>query len=187
VSETRGGGRYQRSATGLIGAMVVTLVAIGAYLVFRAVTRDELEVEREPVDYLASVPYAQEEGFAVAYPPTLPDGWRATTADLETGAVPDWGLGILTDNDKFLGVGQNERAAGDLVEDYVDEDATEGDRVSLDSQVAPSWRSFTDDGGDYALVAELTGRSEGQTLIVFGSAGEEQVRDLAASLTTAPR
>ncbi|WP_154402845.1 DUF4245 family protein [Nocardioides speluncae] len=187
MSESGGSGRYQRSTAGLVGAMVVTLVAIGAYLVFRAVTRAELEVEREPVDYLASVPYAQEQGFAVAYPPSLPKGWRATTADLDTGPAPEWALGILTDRDRFVGLRQNERAAADLVEEYVDEDAAEGDPVSLDSQVAPRWRSFTDDGGDYALVAELTGKSEGQTLIVFGSAGEEQVRDLAASLTTAPR
>lgn len=187
MSEARGGGRYQRSSAGLIGAMVVTLVAIGAYLVFRAVTRDELEVEREPVDYLGSVPFAQEQGFAVAYPPSLPKGWRATTADLDTGADLDWGLGILTDRDRFVGIRQNERSTADLVEEYVDKDATEGDQVGLESKIAPRWRSFSDDGGDYALVTELTGKSEGQTLIVFGSADDEQIRDLAASLTTAPR
>ena len=42
MSETRspGGGRYQRSSGGLVGAMVVTVVAVVAFVALRAFTTD---------------------------------------------------------------------------------------------------------------------------------------------------
>ena len=42
---------YQRSASGLVGALLVTLLVIGAFVAFRALNRDELEVGPEAVDY----------------------------------------------------------------------------------------------------------------------------------------
>ena len=120
-------GRYQRSAAGMVGALLVTVIAIGAFVAFRAVNRNDLDVEPETVDYLESVTNLQDSGREVAYPPTLPAGWRATSLDVVPGDRPAWGLGMLTDDGAFVGVRQEDEDADDLVETYVDKDAAEGD------------------------------------------------------------
>ena len=176
-------GRYQRSAAGMVGAMLVVVALIFAFVVFRAFNRNDASIEPEKVDYLQTVRGLQSGGApAVAYPPTLPDGWIATGASFDAAGV--WGLSLLTDDDHFVGVrqGQAGQSVDDLVKKYVDDAADEGDPVRLDSPLAGTWRSFTDSGGDYALAADV----DGSVVLVVGSAPEDQIQDLTASLTTDP-
>ena len=171
--------RYQRSFSGMIGAMIVTLVVIGGFVVFRALNRDNLELQLEPVDWRGSVKYIQSQGDTVFYPATEPAGWTATSADYEPGTPSLWAIGFLTSEGEFVGLHEEAASTRELVEELVDDEATEGDPVQLAGR---SWRTFSDSGGDFALVAEL----EGQTLIAYGSAGPEVIRDFAASLTDRP-
>lgn len=175
------GGRYQRSMAGMIGALIVTLGVIVAYVVFRAVNRDELDYEPEAVDYLVAVEGLQGSGaLRPAYPPTLPEGWTATRAsyDVETRT---WTLNLLTDDGSFMGVRQSVLPEDALVEEYVGEDAEEGDELTLESPLARTWTSWSDDS-DYAVVSEV-GRNR---VLVVGTAGRDEVEDLAASLVVRP-
>ena len=54
--------------------------------------------------------------------------------------------------------------------------------VALDSEVASRWRTFSDPGGDHAYAAEVGG----QTVLVYGSAPQDELETLVESLTTAP-
>lgn len=166
----------------MVGAMLVVLVVIGAFVAFRAVNRDDVEIQREPVDHLATVEGMQQEGERwLAYPPTLPEGWIATAVAVEAG--PRWALSLLTEDERFVGVRQARGASVEaLVDEYVDDAAVEGDAVRLDSALATQWRSFTDEGGDYAVAADL-GRT---AVLVVGTAPADEVQALAASLVTAP-
>ena len=56
--------------------MIVLVVVVLAFVAFRAPTRDNDEVDVEPVDYLAVVAPAQEAGPRIVYPPSLPVGGR---------------------------------------------------------------------------------------------------------------
>lgn len=180
MSEQQGGGRYQRSTTGLIGAMVVTVALVVAFVVFRDTNRDDLVVEPEPVDYLVVVESIQtgDVGFEVAYPPELPEGWRATAANYQPD--PLWSLSLLTEDDEFVGVRQGPADVEDLVDEFVDEEAEEGEEVTLDSPLARRWRSFTDAGGDYALAAQVGDAA----VLVVGTAGEQTVAEVTGSLVT---
>ena len=173
-------GRYQRSMSGMIGALVITLVAITAFVAWRAFTRDDVDVVPEAVDYLATVSYLQDAGLTVVYPPSLPKGWTATSANYSAGRDFSWDMGALTSAGEFAGVRQADASVDALVSEFVDENATEGGTVQLENVVATSWRSFTDSGGDYALAAELPN----ETLLVYGSADPDEIKDLAASLVT---
>jgi len=175
--DERRAGRYQRSPAGMVGAMLVLLLVIGAFVGFRALNREELEVEPERVDYLGAVRAAQSEGWEVAYPPTLPSGWRATSIDA-TSQV-DWGIGILTP-DGFAGIRQSDRAVGDLLETYVDEDTTSLPPVRVAGDLGGRWEAHRDSEGDLAYVSEVGG----QTLLVYGSAPSGDLIDLAGRLTT---
>jgi hypothetical protein len=155
------GGRYQRSFGGLVGAMVVTLVAIGGFVAFRAVNRDLPDGSPDPIDYLEQVGYAQEADIDVVYPASLPDGWYATSVTL----------------------GQEQDDVDDLLATYVDEDhVDDAPSVSVEGSVAPEWQGFSDKGGDRAYAAEV----DGETVLVYGSASEADLRQVLEQLTTEP-
>jgi hypothetical protein len=160
--------RYPRTANGLIGSLLVTLLFVGAFVAFRALNRDNLEVKPEPVDYLARVSGIQQSGLDVVYPAGLPAGWIATSATFIPGDDPAFGVGMLTD---------------DLLTTYVDEETAEGEELSVPGSVARTWRSFTDAGGDRAYAATL-GDDE---VLVYGSASEADLRQVIESLTTERR
>ena len=178
MSETAG--RYQRSMGGMVGALVVTLGVILAFVVFRAVNRDELEVDREAIDYLVVVEGLQESDLLEpVYPPTLPKDWKAVDASFDAEDLT-WSLDLNTDETEFVGVVQSKLELDDLVDTYVDAAADEGDPVTLDSTLASRWTTFTDADGDYAVAAVV----KGFNVLVYGTAGEDEIEDLASSLVS---
>lgn len=172
-------GRYQRSLSGMVGALLVVLLVIGAYVAFRALNRDELSVGPETVDYREAVGFAQDVGRTVVYPSSVPDGWRATSVDSRTAT--EWGIGFLAP-DGFAGVRQSEASLDELLDTLVDENVEEEAPVRLDSTIATTWNAYSDSGGDLAYAAEF---EEGWVL-VYGSAPEADLRTLAERLTTEP-
>lgn len=171
-------GRYQRSTNGLIGALIVTLLAIGAFVLVRSLTRADVEVEREPVDYAAAAEAARGAGFDVVAPASLPKGWIATAVDLEQTDPPLWGMSVLTDEGLFVGLRQEDESVDDLVQLNIDEDAAEGDPLKLDSAVGPTWQTWTDEGGDTGYSTEYGD----QTLLVYGSAPAGDLQEFISLL-----
>lgn len=166
---------------GMVGAMIVTVGVILLFVVFRAINRDDASVEREAIDYLPVVRSIQEgDGFAPAYPAELPEDWKA----VDVGYLPneEWSLDVLTDDDSFVGIYQERRSVAQIVEEYVDPDASRGDEVSLPGAVSETWQVWTDEGGDFALSTRL----QGTTLLVVGTAGEDAITAFAESLVTDP-
>jgi len=176
-------GRYPRSTNGLLGALVITVVMILGFVGFRALTSTSPDMRPERVDYLGAVQGAQATGYRVAYPPTLPKGWIADSVQVQPGRRGSWSVGMLTDEQKFVGVHQEDADLTDLLHTYVDENPTEGRPVTIDSPVGNRWRSFSDSGGDHAYALEM-GR---QWILVYGSAGTTDLRVIASELTTAKR
>jgi hypothetical protein len=178
------GGRYQRSFGGLVGALLVTLLAIGAFVAFRALNRDQPDGSPDPVDYLEQVGYAQEAGIDVVYPSSLPKGWYATSVTLGQQQPPAWGIGMLTDSGSFVGIRQEQDDVDDLLATYVDEEhVDDAPSLSVEGSIAPQWQGYTDDGGDRAYAAEV----DGETVLVYGSASEADMRTVVESLTTQRR
>ena len=177
------GGRYQRSFAGMIGAMLVTLLVIGGFVAFRALNRDELDEKPTRVDYLETVGLIQEDGGSVVYPPSLPDGWIATSVDFTPGERTAWGVGFLTDDGKYVGLRQEDAPLDDLLATYVDEQPKELAEADFpDSALSETWRVFEDDGGDHGFAAEVGD----EWVLVYGSAPREDLESMVESLTTDP-
>lgn len=175
-------GRYQRSFNGLLGALLICLLVIAGFVAFRAINRDDLSVRPEPIDLAGALELGQSSGVRPVYPDPVPDGWKPISFDVEPKQSEDgpaWGLGFHTEDGSFAGVRRDRSDAETLVDEYVDEDAVEGDEVTIESPLAETWVSWTDEGGDTAYVAE----SRGQTLIVWGSASADELQDLIGDLT----
>jgi hypothetical protein len=175
-------GRYDRSFAGGIGSLIVLVVAVLAFVGLRAVFRDNGGEPTEPVDYLAIVAPAQQGGVRLVYPPSLPSGWIATSVDYLPGDRPVWGIGMLTDDGKFVGLRQEDTDLPDLLKTYVDDNAVEGVAVPVPGSLAPSWQEWSDSGGDHAYAASVGG----DEVLVWGSASTGDLLTIVKSLTDAP-
>lgn len=173
-------GRYQRTTGGFIGSLVVAVAVILAFVAFRALTRDDLDVPTETVDYLEAVQAAQSGHWKVVYPSSLPNGWKATSVDVDPPRA--WNIGFLTSDGHFVGVSQQSGSLDSMLETYVDQDPQAGGAVSVRTSVGGPWKSWSDSGGDHALSSDV-GRD---TLLVYGSAPESDLEKFAGLLTTDP-
>jgi hypothetical protein len=173
--------RTQRSVAGMVGALVV-VVLIGVAWVKIGGSGQEATPVRT-VDWAAWVKAGRaDQALKLFAPEKLPTGWRATSVDYSSGAAARWHLGLLTDTGKYVGIEESRASAEDLAEQYVDEEAVRGDDVTVAGE---SWQSWTDPGGDYALVrAVLVGGQPYESVLVGGSAAEKTIRELAGSLTS---
>lgn len=176
-----GGGRYSRTSSGLLGAMLVTVLAVVAFAAFRSFFRDNDPTPVRSVDYAATVRAARaEEKLLVVAPERLPSGWTATSATYTSGATPTWHLGTLTEQRRYVGVEESRSSIADLASEYVDADARRGKDVTI---AGDRWQTWTDAGGDYAVARSL--RTAGRTVeswLVVGTAPEREIRDFAATL-----
>ena len=179
-------GRYQRSAVGLVTSLVVTVVAIGGLLYFMGAFRHDLEVKPEAVDYVEIVQSAQQAGLTPIYPEALPKGWISTGVDVVPGDRPVVMVRLLTDDEKFVAVRQEDTSLTAMLSQWVDEDTETrpGYTVpsSVASPVAREWKGYADAGGDSAYAAEVAG----QTVLVFGSAPAKDLQTIVDSLVTTP-
>lgn len=171
--------RYTRSFSGMTGALIVTVVAVLAFVAWRGLWRTDVDNEPEAVDWQARVELAQQADLAVVHPRELPAGWTATSTELAAGDDPRWSLGVLTDEGRFVGIRQQDTSVSDLVELYVDEEAVEGDDVTVDSDIADTWQTWSDEGGDIGYSTELGD----EALLVYGSAPAEDIEAYLGLLT----
>jgi hypothetical protein len=154
-------GRPQRSAAGLVGAMLVLLLLVVGAVVLRDLDRTEPEQPVAPVEWRQSVAFARAQAeFELLAPRSLPTGWRATSVEFSQDP-PRWHLGLLTRRDRYVGLEQTGDLARSAVETYVDEAATREESLLIGGQ---RWAQWTDSGGDRALVR----RQDGLTTLVVG-------------------
>ena len=165
--------RYQRSFPALIGAMLVTVAVVLLFVGWRALFRDDVDNRPQPVDWQDSVRLADEAGLGVVRPRELPAGWTATSVELRAGDDPRWGLGVLTEDEQFIGIRQEDGSVEELVRTYVDEEADAGQDVTVDSDVAGTWQTWSDDGGDLGYSTELGD----DAVLVYGSAPAEDLEE----------
>ena len=173
-------GRYNRSTGGLIGSMIVLVLVVLGIVIFRGTFRDTPTYEPDHIDYLSLVTSIQQQGLEPAYPAELPDGWYVKDASFTPGDRPVLDLAMTTDDGHFAGLHQEDASVQGLVSTLVGEDAIQGDDVDIDGTVAPTWETFTDPDGDSAFAAQVGD----DTVLVYGSASEDELRALVESLTT---
>ncbi len=158
----------------LLLAVVVVLVGwIGGWF------GSDARLEQEPVDYVDVAGQAADgASYRPLVPAELPDGWRATQATWDPG-TEHWHLGLLTDDDDYVGV---EQATGlgedDLLATYA-ENADPAGQVELAGR---PWRLFTDDTNDRTTLA----RSDaGVAVLVTGGVAQDELAAFVESLEPA--
>ena len=171
--------RYTRSFSGMVGALIVTVLVVLAYVVWRGLFRTDVDETPAAVDWQDSVELADQAGLDVVRPRELPTGWTATSVELFAGDDPRWGLGVLTDDGDFIGIRQQDTSVDELVRVYVDEKAEAGDDARVASDVTETWQTWSDDGGDHGYATELGD----EAVLVYGSAPVDDIESYLGLLT----
>jgi hypothetical protein len=186
VGDREAPGRYSRTTGGLLAALVVTALLVVAIVVVNSFGKDA-SFETGPIDYVGPVQQAQDSGVQLVYPAELPKGWVSTSIDFVPGARPAWGIGMLTDDGRFVGIRQEDSDVEDLLAAYVDEHAEPGDESTFDSDLQTgAWQTWADRGGDLAFTATLKGGDRsvlGDTVMIYGSASRDDQEQLISLLT----
>lgn len=171
--------RYTRSFGGMTGALIVTVIAVLAFVAWRGLFRTDVDDTPVAVDWQESVELAQQADLDVVHPRELPAGWIATSVDLSAGDDPRWGMGVLTDDGRFVGIRQQDASVDALVELYVDEKAESGEDATVTSEITDTWQTWSDEGGDRGYATEIGD----EALLVYGSAPAEDIEAYLGLLT----
>ena len=178
---------YPRTFGALIGSMIFLLVLV-VPIVLIVQWRGNLEREVSganetyKADWAEAVRSAQVADLDVVYPRELPSGWYANTdPSYKGGEEPSWTMSFVKGETSYVGLELSSRSAQALAQKNVDTQATKGDEVSIDTDVADTWTEWSDSGGDTAYSAEV----DGQTLMLWGPK-DGDVRAYLDLITTEP-
>lgn len=172
--------RGNQTAFNLFVAVIASL-AIVAFLVMVVVRPDQGPMY-EPVDYLSLAEAAQGTVDEPIVAPAMPEGWRANHAELGTGSdgVTAWSVGFTTPAERYLAIVQGIDANDSWVADQVRK-ARAGKTVTIDGITWTSYdRRGASDPGNVAYALVTT--SGASTIVLAGTAGEEEFTALAAAV-----
>ena len=156
--------------TAVMGALLLGVVLIGQLV---TVTPDRPEVR---VDLGDAVTGAKATAtFEVIAPPALPDGWIATSARFTPDA---WHLGVLTADDKYIGLEQATTSAKTIIDDFAPKSRAVGD-VKLGGE---AWQVRTETDGDRVYVRDVGDTS----VLVVSSARRTEVERYISALSSDP-
>lgn len=111
--------------------------------------------------------------FAPLVPPELPEGWRATRAEL----IDDrWQLNLLTKDGEFVGLSQR-RGDAEALEQLVADRAKGADKVGTARIGGREWDVL--DAGEDTVLARVVGPT---AVVVAGTASRDELEDYVASL-----
>jgi len=167
-----GGSRGGSFADALRTTAIMGVLLLGAFAVGQLVTVTPDRPERR-VEFADAVAGAKATAtFEVIAPNALPRGWVANST--RTGPAA-WHLGVLTADDKYVGLEQSTTSAKGIVDDFAPESRATG-TVQL---AGKPWQVRTETDGDRIYVRDF-----GETsVLVIGSAGRADLERYVSSLS----
>ena len=158
--------------------VVLSLIVLGIW-VFGLL---QTETPEDPIG--ESVPYADTAASArdvatypVLAPANLPTDWRVNGVRFTPSGTQAWHLGVLTDENRYIGLEQEKVSVDDLLETYA-EGAQEAGTLDVDGVV---WQRFDGPGKSVTLVQETP---EVTTLVTTSTAPLADVETFLRRLTT---
>lgn len=166
-----------------IGDILRSVAAIGVILL--ALFGFGKLFTQTPEDPVSAIDYQQTlqqvrttTDIDVLAPPALPEGWRATSARFEPGSPGEdgsWHLGVITDDDEYLGVEQSQLSVRNAVERWA-----AGSEEAGSAQVAGqvwSVRAGPRDRTTYVV------REGDRTTLVTGTVPPDELESYISSLS----
>jgi hypothetical protein len=152
----------------VLGAIILALFALGRFF---TVAPDE---PTRTVDYQSAAQNSRKAAtFELLAPRSLPEGWRATSVRFGKSS---WHLGVVTDDEKYVGLEQVKAEVGRAVERFAEGSSPKGDAV-VDGE---TWTLHTGPRDDLTFAR----RDGDMTVVVTGSASRAELERYIASLSS---
>lgn len=181
--------RYDRTPKGLLAALIVTVLVVAAFVVFRETFRDPPERSGEMREYTTTLEAAQSGGIRLVNLREFPEGWDVSSVEYVAGERPTWAINLLTAQDRFVGVVQADvDDIAETLEGLGVEDPEPGDESAFRSDLETgAWQTWAGADGELAYSTTLTEgdpATRGATLLVYGPAERADQEELISLLTT---
>lgn len=170
----------QRSTRGnpAMGDIVRSVAVIGLIVLalygFGKLFTQEPETPTRAIDYATIVDQARPAAeFELLAPSSLPKGWMANGATLNIGW---WHLGVVTDDEEYIGLEQIKGSVNRAVERFADGSKADG-KTDIDGETW-SVRESPDDRTTYVR------QEAGVTTLVVGTTSRSVIEDYISSLST---
>ncbi len=152
----------------LIGGFILGVYAIGQLLYGN-------EPEKRNVDFACVALDARKAvDWPLYTPQSLPAGWTSNYASFEPGENASWRMGVITENDRYLGLEQNALPVKDALEKY----APNSKQTGTAEIAGISWDVYEDGNGTTSYI-----RVEQDRVVLVVSTTEASVaREYIASL-----
>ncbi|WP_081975102.1 DUF4245 domain-containing protein [Modestobacter caceresii] len=159
----------------LLPLLVICLVIVGV----TALRQNPTDPVRDVDPASAQRAAAERADYELLVPTDLPDGWRSTSVrtnagSVQAGAPVTLEIGWFTPSEEYAGYVVSDDPSAPALADVLD-GATADGTEQVDGQ---SWERLDTQRGETAL----TRTADGATLVVSGSASEEELATLAGSL-----
>ena len=156
--------------------VVLICLALAGWAAFRQSSVDPV-LEVDPTRTVRAA--AERAGYELLAPSGLPDGYRATSARTNAGGAEEGEpvtleIGYLTPAEEFAGFVISDDPEADALRTVLD-GAQGGDEVDIGGD---AWTRATTTRGETALTRE----AGGATVLVFGSAPDEELTEVAAAV-----
>lgn len=153
--------------------VVIGLIVLGLYGFGKLFTQ-EPESPVDAIDYATIVEQARPAaGFDLLAPSSLPKGWKATSA---TFNIDWWHLGVLTDDDEYIGLEQIKGSTDRAIDRFADGSKADG-------KVDVAGESWSVRKGPLKRTTYV--RTDGDvTTVIVGTASRSVIEDYISSLTT---
>jgi hypothetical protein len=161
-----------------MGDIVRSMAAIGLIILalygFGKLFTQEPDSPTPAIDYATIVSQARPAAdFALLAPSGLPKGWKATSADF---APTSWHLGVLTDEEDYIGLEQVRISIDRAVDEFAN-----GSKSAGTADVAGE--TWTVRKGPQDRITFVR-REGGLTTLVVGTASRSVIEDYISSLST---
>ncbi len=158
--------------------VVLSLIVLGIWVFGLLHTETPEDPIGESVPYADTAASAREVAtYPLLAPANLPTDWRVNGVRFTPSGTQSWHLGVLTDENRYIGLEQEKVSADDLVQTHA-EGAQEAGTLDVDGVV---WQRYDGPGKSVTLVQETP---DVTTLVTTSTAPLEDVENFVRRLTT---
>ena len=154
---------------------VLTVIVLGLWAFGQFKTSTPADPVGE-VDWQGTAASARQAAtYPLLAPTELPDGWRSNGVRFTPGVGQEWHLGVLTDDDRYIGLEQAKVTLADLIKTHV-----EGARPDGTVEIAgTTWQRYVGPNDKLTLTQESP---EVSTLVTTTTAPFDDVKRFVESL-----
>lgn len=157
--------------------VVLGLIVLGLWMIGLLITSTPDDAVGD-VDYASIASSAQEAAqYPVLIPSSVPEGWRANGARFRPSGEQPWHLGMLTDNDIYIGLEQAVGTGEGLLSTFAEDSEPDGTATIAGDE----WQVHRGQGATVTYVRE----ADGAATLVTSRADRAVVERYIASLSPA--